>query len=194
METDISLPIEKRTKTIFVERFDALRHTLHLFGAGHVGKALVLALAPLPFKIVWYDSRETMFPALMPANAEPMRLDNPDTLNFVDDDFILIMTHSHPLDLALVAASLRSPARFVGLIGSETKKARFQSRLRAAGFSSETMARLICPIGVVGISGKEPAMIAASVTAQLLVVREQCLSQTGHPDHAHEKCAAMGAR
>ena len=194
MEADVSIPIEKRTETLFVERFDELRQTLHLFGAGHVGKALVLALAPLPFKIVWYDPRETMFPTHMPANVEPKRLDQPDILNFVRDDFILIMTHSHPLDLALVAASLRSSARFIGLIGSETKKARFQSRLRAAGFSSEAMARLICPIGVEGISGKEPAMIAASVTAQLLIAREQCLSNTGDADHAYERRVAMGAR
>jgi xanthine dehydrogenase accessory factor len=84
--------------------------------------------------------------------------------------------------------------RFIGLIGSETKKARFQSRLRAAGFSSETIARLICPIGVEGISGKEPAMIAASVTAQLLIAREQCLAQFGHAYHAYERRVAMGAR
>jgi xanthine dehydrogenase accessory factor len=193
MEADVSLPIEKRTETLFVERFSELRQALHLFGAGHVGKALVLALAPLPFKIVWYDPRETMFPAYIPANAEPKRLDDPDALHFASDDFVLIMTHSHPLDLALVATALRSPARFIGLIGSKTKKMRFQSRLRAAGFSQEAIDRVICPIGLADISGKEPAMIAASVTAQLLIVREQCLSQAAHTDRTPARRVAMGA-
>jgi xanthine dehydrogenase accessory factor len=194
LETGISLPIEKRGETLFVERCDERRQNLHLFGAGHVGKALVLALAPLPFKIAWYDPRETMFPAFMPAHAEPKRLDDPDALPFASDDFVLIMTHSHPLDLALVATALRSPAHFIGLIGSETKKMRFQSRLRAAGFSPDSMARLVCPIGVEGISGKEPAMIAASVTAQLLIVREQALSKEQRPETPLDRRVAMGGR
>ena len=82
------------------------------------------------------------------------------------------MTHSHPLDLAIVAEALRQDRfAYVGLIGSATKRARFVSQLRAAGLPEGAIAKLVCPIGVPGIEGKEPAVIAASVAAQLLLVR-----------------------
>ena len=184
--------LEKHTAAVFIERFSEQRQTLHLFGAGHVGKAIVMALAPLPFKVSWYDERREMFPSHVPANATPIILAHPDGLPFASDDFILIMTHSHPLDLALVTAALRSPARFIGLIGSATKKARFQSRLRAAGFTNDIIARLVCPIGVAGISGKEPAMIAAAVTAQLLIMREQMMTETVRREQPFHRRVAMG--
>ena len=81
------------------------------------------------------------------------------------------MTHSHPLDLAIVVEALRQ-GRFgyVGLIGSATKRARFLSQMRAAGLPESALASLVCPIGIPGLAGKEPAVIAASVAAQLLVV------------------------
>lgn len=182
----------KHTAAIFIERFGDQRQKLHLFGAGHVGKAIVMALAPLPFNVSWYDERREMFPSHVPANATPMILGHLDGISFAADDFILIMTHSHPLDLALVMAALRSPARFIGLIGSATKKARFQSRLRAAGFTNDIIARLVCPIGVAGISGKEPAMIAAAVTAQLLIMHEQMMSEMVRTEQPFHRRVAMG--
>jgi xanthine dehydrogenase accessory factor len=81
------------------------------------------------------------------------------------------MTHDHALDYRLVAAALQGEARFVGLIGSATKRARFRSRLLKDGLDEAQLARIVCPIGLPGIAGKEPAVIAASVAAQLLGLR-----------------------
>jgi xanthine dehydrogenase accessory factor len=84
------------------------------------------------------------------------------------------MTHSHPLDLEICARVLRrGDFAYLGLIGSETKRARFAGRLRAIGIPPQSLARLTCPIGIPGIAGKEPAVIAASVAAQLLIIAER---------------------
>lgn len=146
-----------------------------LFGAGHVGRAVARALEPLPCRLVWMDSRKNEFPARLPDNAT-QRL-APDMLAeaaaLPQGAFWLVMTHSHPLDLDIVEAALRrdDPA-WLGLIGSDTKRARFASQLRARGVPQERLDRLTCPIGIAGIEGKAPAVIAASVAAQLLMAFE----------------------
>ncbi|WP_372421896.1 xanthine dehydrogenase accessory protein XdhC [Salinarimonas chemoclinalis] len=160
--------------------------TLLLFGAGHVGRALVLALAPLPFRVRWIDGRTDAFPAHVPANASALHTDEPgrEIADAAHGAFVLVMTHSHPLDLALTAAALgRDDLPFVGLIGSATKRARFEKRFREIGLSEARIAALACPIGLPGIRGKEPAIIAAATAAQLLQARERALqaSPTG-PD------------
>ena len=145
---------------------------VYLFGAGHVGRALALALAPLPFQLRWIDSREAAFPERSPANATLVRTtDSPAELAAAPDGaLVIVMTHSHPLDLAIVAEALRQDRfGYVGLIGSATKRARFLSQMRAAGLAEAALAKLVCPIGIAGIEGKEPPVIAASVAAQLLV-------------------------
>jgi xanthine dehydrogenase accessory factor len=84
------------------------------------------------------------------------------------------MTHSHPLDFDITAAALqRETFEFVGLIGSDTKRARFASFARQIGVTARQFDRLVCPIGIAEIRGKEPAVIAAALAAQLLVVRER---------------------
>ena len=90
------------------EGFGDDRRPLILFGAGHVGRALVLALAPLPFAVTWVDPRPDAFPAYVPANVTLRRLDDPaEALSPAPaGSFVLVMTHSHPLDLALVHAAL----------------------------------------------------------------------------------------
>ncbi|MDX6751531.1 xanthine dehydrogenase accessory protein XdhC [Geminicoccaceae bacterium 1502E] len=146
-----------------------------LFGAGHVGRAVASALAPLPCRIVWIDSRKNEFPARLPANATPRLADEPAALaaSLPAGAFWLVMTHSHPLDLDIVEAALRrDDVAWLGLIGSDTKRARFTSQLKARGVSAERIGRLVCPIGLAGIAGKEPAVIAASVAAQLLIAFE----------------------
>lgn len=156
------------------EAFAEARAPVLLFGAGHVGRALVLALAPLPFELRWIDPRPEAFPARAPPNARMVASADPtaELAAAPDGALILAMTHSHPLDLAIVSAAL-SARRFgyVGLIGSATKRARFLSQMRMAGLSEAALAGLTCPIGVAGIEGKEPAVIAAAVAAQLLMVR-----------------------
>jgi len=156
------------------ESFDEARAPVLLFGAGHVGRALVLALAPLPFDLRWIDSRPEAFPARAPPNARMIAAVDPtaELAAAPDGALIVVMTHSHPLDLTIVAAALTAQRfGYVGLIGSATKRARFLSQMRAAGLSEAALAGLTCPIGVAGIDGKEPAVIAAAVAAQLLMLR-----------------------
>jgi len=139
-----------------------------LFGAGHVGQAVAQALAPLPFDIDWIDSR-------LDTPAEH-QLDAPQ--NWIgqapEHSNIIIMTHSHAMDLDICFAALsRECFPYVGMIGSRTKRARFNSRLAQAGLTDEVIERLICPIGVQGIRSKHPAAIAASVAAQLMMKHEE---------------------
>ncbi|MGE0004963.1 MAG: xanthine dehydrogenase accessory protein XdhC [Parvibaculaceae bacterium] len=155
-----------------IEHFGETRRPLYLFGSGHVGRALVLALAPLRFAVRWIDSRPDAFPAAMPGNVEPVIAPDPvaELAAAPEGTFLLIMTHSHALDLAIVESALRH-GRFpyVGLIGSASKKARFLSRLRRAGVPESGFSALKCPIGIEGLASKEPAVIAAATVAELLV-------------------------
>jgi xanthine dehydrogenase accessory factor len=144
---------------------------IFLFGAGHVGRALALALGPLPFEIDWIDSRPEAFPERAPGNLRMIHSEDPpgELVRAPDGALILVMTHSHPLDLAVTSEALRQRRfGFVGLIGSRTKRARFESQMRAAGLGDDAIGALVCPIGIAGIPGKEPAVIAAGVAAQLL--------------------------
>ncbi|HEX2509864.1 MAG TPA: xanthine dehydrogenase accessory protein XdhC [Microvirga sp.] len=148
---------------------------LFLFGAGHVGRALALCLAPLPFAIRWIDSRDEAFPAHIPANATPVQTSDPilELDRAPADAFVLVMTHEHSLDLAITAAALQREFPYVGLIGSASKRARFEKRFREVAIPEERIRSLVCPIGLAGIGGKEPAIIAASVAAQLLQERDR---------------------
>ena len=151
------------------------RTNLLLFGAGHVGRAIVMALAALPFEIRWIDSRADAFPLLIVKTATAVMTDVPinEITKAPSGAFVLVMTHSHALDLDLIASAIQRPdLAYVGLIGSATKRARFESRIRALRGTSESLSRLVCPIGLPGIKGKEPATIAASVAADLLIRRE----------------------
>ena len=165
------LPVELEGDGVIVERFHDPRRPLWLFGAGHVGRALMLALAPLPFDVTWIDEREGTFPAATPANVRPVRSADAagELAGAPDGAFVVVMTHSHALDLAIVHAALAA-GRFgyVGLIGSAGKRARFVRRLREAGVAEARVATLVCPIGMPAIRSKHPAAIAAGVAAQLL--------------------------
>ena len=148
---------------------------LALFGGGHVGKALVNVLASLPFAVRWIDSRDEIFPSDVPPqvvceHSSPVHM-AVDTL--APGSRVLIMSFSHAEDLDVVIACLkrlreRNDLPFVGLIGSKTKWATFRHRLEARGFSEAEIAQITCPIGVPGIAGKEPEVIAVAVAAQLL--------------------------
>ena len=156
---------------LVVERFRDPRHPVWLFGAGHVGRALMLALAPLPFDLTWIDEREGIFPAALPANVRPVRsaAAPAEIARAPSNACIVVMTHNHPLDLAIVHAALAA-ARFdyVGLIGSASKRARFTRRLREGGIPEARVAQLVCPIGMPSIRSKQPAAIATGIAAQLL--------------------------
>jgi xanthine dehydrogenase accessory factor len=161
---------------ILSETFGAKPRCVFLFGAGHVGRALALALAPLPFSVTWIDSRAEAFPSVFPANVTPRLAGNPARLLEAGPRgaFAVVMTHSHALDLDIVREALKLDRfGYIGLIGSETKKARFLSRLRAAGIGETQLRTLVCPIGIPGIKSKHPATIAASAAAELLKRDEQ---------------------
>lgn len=146
-----------------------------LFGAGHVGRALVTILGGLPCRVTWVDSREQEFPAAVPPNVTVEVSDAPeyDVDGAPRDAFYLIMTHSHQLDLTLVERVLRrDDVGYLGLIGSKSKRARFEARLRRKGFGEDALQRITCPIGVPGITGKTPGEIAVAVAAEILRLRE----------------------
>ncbi len=167
------------------------RTVLLLFGAGHVGRALVLALAPLPFSVRWFDSRPDAFPPHIPQNTATHRLHDVEAvIDDADEEaYVLVMTHDHPLDLAIAAAALKRRFPYVGLIGSASKRARFEKRFREVGIPAERIAALVCPIGISGIVDKDPAVIAASVTAQLLRMREDATSNLSPPSAANDRTA-----
>ena len=151
------------------------RSPLALFGGGHVGKALVRTLAPLPFAVRWIDSRDEIFPDDVPDGVD-CEHSNPVQAAVADlaaGSRVLIMSFSHAEDLDIVVACLKrlreqDDLPFVGLIGSKTKWATFRHRLEDRGFNALEIERITCPIGVPGIAGKEPEVIAVAVAAQLL--------------------------
>lgn len=159
----------------YLETFGDQLSQLYLFGAGHVAKALMLSLAPLPFQVTWFDGRADMFPTHVPANFQCLVEEHPETslATTPDGAMVLIMTHSHDLDFSLCHSALTQERfSYVGVIGSETKGNRFRSRLKKLGCTDDVISRLRCPIGFEGIKGKDPASIAVSVTAELLMKRE----------------------
>jgi xanthine dehydrogenase accessory factor len=158
-----------------VDPLFAPREHLMLFGAGHVGAAIVRALAPLPCRVTWVDERDDMFPGELPPNVTVEATDIPEALvqQAPPGTSFLVMTHSHALDQRLSEAILSRPgAEWFGLIGSHTKRKQFEHRLRARGLDQARIEAMVCPIGLPGITGKAPAVIAASVAAQLLEVWE----------------------
>jgi xanthine dehydrogenase accessory factor len=162
--------------TLLLERLDPRGTPLFIFGAGHVGKAMVPILAGLPFRVVWVDSRDDIFPGELPENVTAHQAATP--VEFVerapDGACFLVLTHSHALDYDLCKAILvRDTFCFLGLIGSHTKAARFAHRLTRDGLPPERIGRLVCPFGIAGIEAKQPQAIAVAVAAQLLRLREK---------------------
>lgn len=152
----------------FVETIGEARRVVYLFGAGHVGQAIARHAAALPLRLAWFDTRPDY------ADADAVTIVDPDAIERCVEDApaeaaMLILTHDHALDYRFTRAALaRPPLAFVGLIGSATKRARFLHRLQGDGIAADARARLTCPIGVPGILGKEPEVIAIAALAQLL--------------------------
>lgn len=158
-----------------VDACPAPRAHLLLFGAGHVGAAIVRMLGELPCTVTWIDERDDMFPPDVPANVMVEASDTPEAFvaGAPAGSSYLVMTHSHALDQRLSEAILaRADVGWFGLIGSKTKRVQFERRMRARGVPEDRIAAMVCPIGLPGIANKAPAVIAASVCAQLLMVWE----------------------
>lgn len=162
-------------RTALAARLNPATYPLALFGGGHVGKALINVLGTLPFRVTWIDSRDEIFPAIVPdsvqcEHSEPVQAA---VASLASGSAVLVMSFSHAEDLDVVAACLlrqrqRADLPFVGLIGSKTKWATFSHRLAARGFTAPELAQVTCPIGIAGIASKLPEAIAVSVAAQLL--------------------------
>ncbi len=150
-----------------------------LFGAGHVGHALVTLFGMLPCVVEWVDARDECFPDEVPANVQIEATDTPEAV--IDaapaGACFLVMTHNHALDFSLAAHIMRrEDFAYFGMIGSKTKRVKFERRLIQRGVEPERLQEMVCPIGVPGIVDKAPSSIAVAVCAQLMQVRSHVTS------------------
>ena len=150
---------------------------LQMHGAGHVGHAIATLLATLDVHCDWIDERDDAFPpttALGTPWPDSIRRHAVDGAEGEVADapagaFFLVLTHDHALDLRIAEAALRrDDAAFVGVIGSKSKRERFRHRLARRGMDEARVDRMQCPVGVPGITGKQPEIIALAVVAQLM--------------------------
>jgi xanthine dehydrogenase accessory factor len=154
-----------------------------VFGAGHVGQAIVQVLATLPCEVRWIDGRDAVFPQHLPTNVRVVEADDPTAKvrTIPADADVLVLTHSHALDLDICLELIRrDDLAYIGLIGSETKAATFRKRFEQRGYSGAAIARINCPIGrpllSAGLSteldNKHPGLIAVAVAADLIERRQ----------------------
>lgn len=165
---------------LLFEPMDQPQAQIALFGAGHVGRALAPLLASLPCKVRWIDSRESEFPEQVPTGVE--KVVNDEVVDEIDalpsGSYFIVMTHNHQLDLELTAAILkRNDFAYFGLIGSRTKRVKFEHRLRERGFASETVQRMRCPMGLAEVKGKLPVEIAISIAGEIIATYNATFGQ-----------------
>lgn len=172
---------------------------LVLFGGGHIGRALCQAAAAAGFEVTVVDEREEWaVPARFPAAREVV-CEEPEAalarLRIDEATYCVVATHSHPLDQAVITALLATPARFLGMVGSRTKRGKFLARLQARGLPEETLARLRTPLGL-EIGAVTPEEIAVSILAELVAVRRGALPGGGgaRPEDTGVAGAATGGR
>ena len=169
----------------FIEALVQQTVPLFIYGAGHVGRAIIRIAADLPFDIHWVDTHDDRFPPTLPDNVTRVAARDPAIIAHAApaDAFHLVLTYSHALDLAICHTLLEHNSfRFLGLIGSATKHARFVKRLSDGGIDQAAIARMTCPIGITSLNGKSPATIAVSVAAQLIAL----LERVGETDRQRE--------
>ena len=157
------------------EAISPARPRLLIFGAGHVGQAVARAFEPLPFDLIWLASREDLRPEAGGTRATVIDEDELEdrVAQAPAGALFAIFTHSHDLDYRLTRAVLaRGDFCYLGLIGSRTKRRRFERRLRDDGVSDAELARLTCPIGIAELKSKAPPVIAVALAAELLKLTE----------------------
>ena len=172
--------------SLMFEVFKATKMPVVVFGAGHVGRALVPLLAQLPVQVTWVDSRYDMLPKELPHGVVGMQEEHPQdyVTDCVANSCYLVMTHHHGVDLALTEAILkRGDAYYLGVIGSVTKGRKFRQRLAAKDYSVNSISHLNCPMGKAGISGKQPMEVAIAIAAQVMDLYQNF-------DLKHQKCLA----
>ncbi|MGI9271785.1 MAG: xanthine dehydrogenase accessory protein XdhC [Woeseiaceae bacterium] len=181
--------IAHRSDNWFLELVVGSDLNIAVFGAGHVGSAVVQALSSLDCNIRWVDSRRNML-RHAPANVRAIETPEPslEVAAMPPGSCFLVMTHSHALDFEICDRILqRRDAAYCGLIGSQSKRRRFEKRYRAQGMPDEQLRQLVCPIGVAGISGKKPAEIAVAASAEILQAHEKVRrsADIAYPDNVH---------
>ncbi len=151
-----------------------------LFGAGHVGTCLAKILSELPYRVSWFDNRESLVSEIIAEdhsdNLNIQLFSQPETTvdRLKSDTIFLVVTHSHELDMQLVEAVIsRGDARFCGLIGSKSKAGKFRNRLRKKGFTDDELKSLVCPVGLPHVVGKKPMEVAVSIAAQVIGLAHQ---------------------
>jgi xanthine dehydrogenase accessory factor len=161
--------------TLLLEPMNPARPTVTIFGAGHVGWALVHVLSMLPIDIYLVDSRAEQLAQTLPSNPKAkinlQHQDVPESFlsSLPSHSHVLVLTHDHAEDIAILDVALRrDDLGFIGLIGSSAKWAHFQQELKKQGYSEETLQRITTPIGLAGVPGKSPQAIAIATAAQLL--------------------------
>jgi xanthine dehydrogenase accessory factor len=151
---------------------DRARPHVYLFGGGHVGHALALALTLLPVHVVLVETREDALDGI-PEAVETRLTPVPEQAvrDAPSGSAFLILTHDHALDFLIAAEALkRDDAAYVGMIGSKTKRATFRNwYLRDAGGGDAAFGKLVCPIGGANVRDKRPAVIAAMAAAEVMV-------------------------
>jgi len=142
-----------------------------VYGAGHVGRALVNILSTLPCRITWVDARASEFPVHVDPQITCVVDDEPEgtVAQMPAGSYFMVLTHDHQLDFALSEKILkRGDFRYFGLIGSETKRKRFDYRLSGKGISGEQLMRMRCPVGLPDVRGKLPAEIAVAIAGEFI--------------------------
>jgi xanthine dehydrogenase accessory factor len=173
---------------------------LYLFGAGHVGQAVVRALQDLPVNIHWIDTRDDVLPQTTPPGVSAICTDTPEAEveAAVAGGYFLVMTHDHSIDQHLSEHILaRDDFTYFGLIGSAAKRRNFETRMRRRGIDAHKFTRMTCPIGIDGINSKQPAQIAISVAAEILQVYDRAHNDKKNKNHKQsdsELVRQMGGR
>ena len=171
-----------------------------VFGAGHVGHAIVQVLATLPCQVRWIDGRDAVFPQHLPPNVRVVETDDPASKvrAIPANADVLVLTHSHALDLDICLELIkRDDLAYIGLIGSETKAATFRKRFEQRGYAGSDLARINCPIGQpklstqlsTELSNKHPGVIAVGVAADLIERRQKRGKTIDERDRQHGRIA-----
>jgi len=148
---------------------------LFLFGAGHIGVEIVHILKNTPFQVTLIDSRKNWFSNLDLDETITCLVDTSNFKTFKDavkwgsNCYVLVLTHDHKIDLDIIAMALQNETKYLGLIGSKTKRARFNNLLINELAIKEGMTNVVCPIGL-EIGGDTPKEIAISTVAQLMQI------------------------
>ncbi len=172
--------------TLLWECFAASPIQIAVFGAGHVGKALISILAQLPVQVRWIDSRAEAFTDHVPEGVERVLNSDPETeiSHLNPGAYVVVLTHNHPLDYTIAEAALqRNDTAYLGVIGSNTKAKRFRMRLAYWGLPKTVIDHMRCPMGFAEVTGKHPMEVAVSIAAELISTYQhrQRLTETFGP-------------